>query len=352
MLIALSGRAIRYHTGGNSTYARALHDGLLEKRVNTRVLPSSRNPLANLLLENFAPVALSSRESVIHYTADTGLVRRFGNSAVVTTVHGIASLHVVTGRTAAQENIWRARVQAAISNSDLVVTVSETSKKDIVECFGVEPSRIISIHHGIEPKYFRSEKMSGDAQVLQQLLSLNGKPFALFVGNIEERKNVSNLVRAFQSEEVKSLGIRLVVAGKPAWNSESIVSELKAADNVIFLGMVSEEVKLLLLRSTACFIFPSRYEGFGFPILEAMASGAMVLTSDGGSLAEIKGPARTLEDISTAGIVSSVLKVFSNPSTEAELMEGQAWARGFSWENSVQAHIEVYADALEIARRR
>lgn len=78
----------------------------------------------------------------------------------------------------------------------------------------------------------------------------------------------------------------------------------------------------------------------------------MVLTSDGGSLAEIKGPARTLEDISTAGIVSSVLKVFSNPSTEAELMEGQAWARGFSWENSVQAHIEVYADALEIARRR
>ena len=154
--VILSGRAISNETGGNTTYARNLYSGLQKLQVPVRLIPSYQKPILNLLSENLYPLRVSVKNSLIHYTADTGLLFKVRQVPTVTTVHGLASLHVRTGRSASQESVWRYRVSQAIKMSDHIITVSDTSKNDLVSHFGISPEIISVIYHGISSAYFDS----------------------------------------------------------------------------------------------------------------------------------------------------------------------------------------------------
>lgn len=219
--------------------------------------------------------------------------------------------------------------------TDALITVSESSGETLQEVFGVAASKIHIIPHGIDNELF-SKPTTGTEVVRQQLPN----EYLLYLGNIEPRKNLIPLVDA-----VDKLKIPLVIAGRAAWNSEEIERRIALSPNTIRLGFVSNEDRVFLLQNCKAFIFPSLYEGFGFPVLEAMAAGAPVLATRRGSLRDVAGPAGHIKDVTSEAIAEALEQYLGDEQWLASVIpEGKAWAKTFTWENSVSAHARLYQE--------
>ncbi|MGK9219624.1 MULTISPECIES: glycosyltransferase family 4 protein [unclassified Microbacterium] len=278
---------------------------------------------------------------VLHYVADTGPLVRTRRPSVVT-VHGVASRWISVARSRKQEMLWRTRVQRAVDSTDQVITVSNSSAADVQEVFGVETGRLTTIEHGID-----LERFSRRARLSEEIASKLPERFALYLGNIEPRKNLVELVAAFASPEVRSMGVKLVIAGKPAWNSEDSMRAIATSPDVVRLGFVSDSDRTALMQRCEVFVFPSLYEGFGFPVVEALAAGAVVVTSERGSLAEVAGPSIRFEGLERDALAAGVVRALSDSSARRRCVDqGAQWASRFTWEVSVAKHIEVYRKAL------
>lgn len=338
MRIAMPGRIVNRHVGGNTTYARRVAAGLKERGHDVVTMPSGPRPEITLLRETAYGLNLVHKGTVCHYVADTGPLVHTCLPSVVT-VHGIASRWTKVARTARQEAVWRYRVKRAIASTDALITVSHSSARDVSAEFGVEESLIHVIPHGIDVDRFAAPtplSANTDTWSLPQ-------EFVLYLGNIEPRKNIDNLVQAFQSDELRSLGLPLVIAGKPAWNYSETMREIESAHNVIHLGFVSDQDRVALMQRCSLFVFPSHYEGFGFPVLEAMAAGAVVACSSRGSLEEVAGPAIRMEDLTAEGVAATIHRALVDEDARARCKDkGSSWTQEFSWENSISEHIDVY----------
>jgi glycosyltransferase involved in cell wall biosynthesis len=255
------------------------------------------------------------------------------------TVHGVASRWIKVARNAAQEAVWRGRVRRAVAATDELVTVSRSSVADIVDVFGVDGARVHVIPHGVDHVLYRPDLVDGAAL---RRLGVPVGPYLLYVGNIEPRKNLVELVAA-----VRGRGLpRLVVAGRPAWNAAESMRAIVASDRVTYLGFVSECDKVALLRGCVALVFPSLYEGFGLPVVEALATGVPVICSDRGSLADVAGPAWRLADTGRDAIRQGVGEALGDGRWLAQVVgDGPAWAARFTWERSVDRHRKVYAQA-------
>lgn len=336
MKILFPDRIINRHVGGNTTYARELQAGLTSRGIETGTIPSGPHPLATMFIETLWGL-IPRASSVLHYSADTGPLLQSRVPSVVT-VHGVASRWTSVARSPRQEGQWRFRVRKAIECSDEVITVSESSADDISEVFGISRDSIRVIHHGIDSAAFATP-----ASLSVDVSAKMPENFALYLGNIEPRKNILELVRAFQTSEMKSLGLHLVIAGRPAWNFDETMRAIEAARNVTYLGFVNDGDRIALMQKCSIFVFPSLYEGFGFPVLEAMAAGAPVATSREGSLAEVAGPAWEFESLNAAGIAQGLLDALSDEAWRtAAKLKGRAWASQFTWARSIDSHVEAY----------
>lgn len=345
MKVYFPGRILERHVGGNTTYTRKIAEGLSSKGVGVGVLPYSRSAVITMMKETLAPLKLERVGSVVHYSADTGPLFRVGRVPSVVTVHGVASRWISTARNSRQEAVWRARVQRAILSTQRIITVSNSSAEDVSEVFGVDRSKISVIPHGIDVDKFSRERSLSDS-----LKSVIPDEFILYVGNIEPRKNLQPLLAAVESAEFKALGLPLVIAGKPAWNFDVLMQEIDAAKNVIHVGFVSEEDKVALMQGAKLFVFPSLYEGFGFPVLEAMASGTAVLTSERGSLKEVGGPSLKLpsDSLDRECILKGLMDSLSDTARlRLSSKEGREWVSRFSWDASVSAHMKIYRELVQ-----
>ncbi|WP_230304518.1 MULTISPECIES: glycosyltransferase family 4 protein [unclassified Rhodococcus (in: high G+C Gram-positive bacteria)] len=295
------------------------------------------------MIETHAGLRHRIEGDAVHYLADTGPLVRTRSPSVVT-VHGIASLHARGIRNVRQEKVWRTRVAAAIRNTDAVITVSKSSANDICEVFDVPFEKIDVIPHGVA-----LSDPCRPVEIAADILGSRARDgYVLYLGNIEPRKNIIELVRAFSRPQVASLGLPLVIAGKPAWNAEAAMQEIQNAANVIYLGFVEDDQKDVLLRNASLFVFPSLYEGFGFPVLEALSVGTPTLTSRRGSLAEVAGPARTLEGLDADAIAFGIVAALDDEDyRESVRVDGPNWAANFSWENSALQHVDVYRRILK-----
>jgi glycosyltransferase involved in cell wall biosynthesis len=338
MKIVMSGRILDRNVGGNTTYAREIATRLSEHGATVERLAAGRNPIATMIAETRDARRVRS-QSVVHFVADTGPLLAPRIPSVVT-VHGVASRWISTARSLSQELVWRARVGAAIKICDRVITVSESSADDISSVFSLDRNRISVIPHGLD-----GSKFDGEPRLSPEVRSKLPNEFILYVGNIEPRKNLIELVQAV--EDNLSLPL-LVIAGKPAWNYAKSMDAIRNAKRTIYLGFVSDSDRAALMTFCTAFVFPSLYEGFGFPVLEAMAAGAPVITTDRGSLKEVAGPSWILPSVDRESISHGIESALNDRAWMSQVGgSGRDWAKRFSWDESVSQHVEIYRELLQ-----
>ncbi|MEX1127218.1 MAG: glycosyltransferase family 1 protein [Vicinamibacterales bacterium] len=247
----------------------------------------------------------------------------------------------------ARSSLWIATHRAS-----RVLTVSETSKRDILRYFRVPESRIDVIYNAIDERLGEAPSEAELAEVRERY-QLND-PFVLYTGNIKPHKNLERLIEAFHAlrrggglDQVKLLIIGDEISKYPALRRA--VHRYKLHKHVRFFGFVPDKTLASLYRLASVFVFPSLYEGFGLPPLEAMAAGTPVITSNVSSLPEVVGNAAILIDpYEPESIAEAMRRVLTDAPLREELREkGLARVKQFSWERSVQRVRQIYTEVIE-----
>ena len=214
---------------------------------------------------------------------------------MVLTVHDIALMIHPTWGKWYNSLIQNTLARNSIRRADQIISVSKSTKRDLVKRLKVQPEKIRGIYEG------RNELASYTPQQEREVLAKVGKPYLLYIGTLEPRKNVASIVRAFdlmKRDEAYS-DYRLVLAGGLGWNYKEILKVIDESPNredIIRPGYVSAEEKSILLHHARVFLFPSFYEGFGIPVVEAISAGVPVITARNSSLPEAAGPAESYVD--------------------------------------------------------
>ena len=240
----------------------------------------------------------------------------------------------------------RAQMWTAAHRSDCILTVSDASKRDILHLFNIPPEKIVVVYNAIDAHFSVTPHPDAVARVRERY-QLDHR-FLLYVGNIKPHKNLVRLIEAFSElrtgdlEDLKLLIIGDEISKLPALRHA--VHRHKLHKHVRFLGYVPDDQLAVLYRLAAVFVFPSLYEGFGLPPLEAMASGTPVVVSNVSSLPEVVGDAAVLVDPHDIdSIVDGLRCVLTNPARADDMRrKGLERSREFSWERSVARTLEVY----------
>jgi glycosyltransferase involved in cell wall biosynthesis len=244
----------------------------------------------------------------------------------------------------------RATMWAAAHKADRILTVSEQSKRDILKFFDVRPEKVVVTPNAIDGR-FDAEPTLEEIRQTRERYQLS-YPYILYVGNIKPHKNLERLIEAFHY--VRSQGrpeLELLIIGDEISRLQALrraVHKYNLHRYVRFHGYVADKTLAVLYRLASVFVFPSLYEGFGLPPLEAMASGTPVVTSNVSSLPEVVGDAAVLVDpYSADAIAGGILKVLHSSHLRSELRErGFARVREYSWDRSVRKVREVYGEVI------
>ncbi|RME45048.1 MAG: glycosyltransferase family 1 protein [Chloroflexi bacterium] len=268
----------------------------------------------------------------------------------VVTVHDLIPIVLPAYRGSALVRAYTRLVAAGARRADAVIADSEHSKRDIVTHLRIDPQQVFVIPLAVGPE-FRPAPAESVAQVRRQY-SLPPR-YVLYLGGFDQRKNVGTLLRAFaelRTGALRGSDLRLVVAGRlPARDTsfapdpQRLASELGIEDAVIFPGWIEEDDKPALYTGAELFVFPSRYEGFGLPVLEAMACGTPVVTSNTSSLPEIVGDAGlTLDPNDASTLAEGMWQVLRDPDRRQAMREaGLRQAGRFSWHRTARATLDV-----------
>lgn len=237
--------------------------------------------------------------------------------------------------------LWTATHQA-----DRIITVSEASKRDILQYFRVPPEKIEVIYNGIDERYWTAP-CEEEIERVRFRYQLND-PFILYAGNIKPHKNLERLIDAYHLLHRQGFDqLKLLIIGDEISKYATLrraVHRYKLHKHVRFLGFVPDQTLAALYRLAAVFVFPSLYEGFGLPPLEAMASGTPVVTSNVSSLPEVAGDAALLIDPYDAEAIAGAIRlVLTDERLRDDLRaRGLARARLFSWANAVERICAIY----------
>jgi glycosyltransferase involved in cell wall biosynthesis len=246
----------------------------------------------------------------------------------VTTFH---DLFVMTGEYSTPE--FRERftklAREAASNSDLIITVSQFTATQVHHLLNVDRSRLRVVHHGVR---------------LPSIRNTSREPIVLHVGAIQKRKNIARLIEAFRSLPQQW---RLILAGSAGYGCEEMLSV--AGERVQVTGYVTDEQLAQLYQRASIFAFPSLDEGFGMPVLEAMAHGIPVIASNSSALPEVCGDAALLVDpVRTDQIAAELLRLATEPNLRNDFStRGLARASQFSWTAAVEKTWGVYRELLD-----
>ena len=244
----------------------------------------------------------------------------------------------------------RASLWAATHKAQRILTVSEASKRDILRYFRIPEQKIDVIPNAIDER-FNAPPSADEIERVKERYQLND-PFVLYAGNIKPHKNLERLIEAFHMFRRPGLEhVKLLIIGDEISKYATLrraVHRLKLHKHVRFFGFVPHETLAVLYRLAAVFVFPSLYEGFGLPPLEAMASGAPVITSNVSSLPEVVGDAALLIDpYRPESIAEAIGRVLTDDALRLQLKErGLIRARHFSWDRSVRRVHEIYGEVL------
>lgn len=278
-----------------------------------------------------------------NYTIPTGV-----SGKRITIVHDMAFL-AYPETVAKRTRRWLGRyLKKYCQRADIIVTVSEFSRQEIHRYLEVPLEKIRVVYNGVELGHYRP-RPEEEIRAVQERFGIAGS-YILYLGTLEPRKNIETLIKAYQAlrQEVNSAP-QLVLAGKKGWMYDSIfglIKKYELTDDVVFTGYVDEDEVPALMSGAEMFVFPSLYEGFGIPPLEAMACGTPVVTSDCSSLPEVVGKAGIMVPPTNVQRLAQAMKNLLTDREKREdlVAEGLRQAARFTWERSAQALIEIYQE--------
>ncbi|MFT5874315.1 MAG: glycosyltransferase involved in cell wall biosynthesis [Clostridium sp.] len=271
---------------------------------------------------------------------------------VITTIHDMT--YTIYPEMVEEKTMKRIKkgIEYSVKRADKIITVSESSKKDIVEFLGVDEKKIEVVYNGVEYERFSASYTKEQQFTVKNKYSIPEK-YILYMGTLEPRKNIESIISAFSklivNNNIYSEEIKLVIAGKKGWLYESIfklVQKLSLENKVVFTDYIEEEDKPLIYNMASIFIFPSIYEGFGIPVIEAMASSVPVITSTTSSLPEVAGDAAILVNPKDIDSMAKAMKqVLEDKDIRQSMIEkGHTQAKKFNWENSAEKLLSIYTD--------
>jgi len=275
----------------------------------------------------------------------------------VVTIHDMANLLFPEGGSDFHMQLRRYRFRRGLERAARVVAVSDITKRDVENLMGVRPNRIRRVYNAPDPGFLEHDRPSGpeEHQLIMERYQI-GYPFLLYAGSIRPHKNIPRLVEAFAVVRGQLAAhpvykdLRLVIIGDnisqyPAVRQAVIKSRVEHV--VRFLGFVPFETLRCFYESAAAFVFPSRYEGFGLPPLEAMACGTPVVTSNVSSLPEVVGDAAVLVNPANVfDIARGIRDALLDEALRTELIRrGREQASRFSWERTARQMLEIYQEA-------
>lgn len=310
-----------------------------QKNIVTRYIPLTRFwTQARLALE-----CLINPPEILFVPAHTIPVIRWPKVKTIVTIHDLGAEFLAEHHQFPHKLYLNWSTKYVAKHATHIIAVSESTKKDLMKQFKVSSKRITVVHEAVNTDlFFPREKF--EVENVKKEFGLT-KPYLLFVGTIQPRKNLLSLIEAFS--KIKNTNLDLVLVGKPGWLYEDIYQAPKkfgVEQQVKFLGYVAEEKLPALYSGAEIFVYPSLYEGFGLPLLEAMACGLSVLTSNTTSMPEVSGGKAVLVNPKKVDeIANGIFQLLKNPTKRANMREsGINWVQNFTWEKTASETIAVF----------
>jgi glycosyltransferase involved in cell wall biosynthesis len=265
----------------------------------------------------------------------------------IVTAHDITPLLLPDAFRLGRPLIYKLLTVKTLQNADKIIAVSYSTKRDLLKHLNIQDDRVEVIYEGVDHEKYR---VLPDAEVqdIKERYGLDS-PFILYVGTLEPRKNIPNLIKAFSKLNKGVNKYKLVIVGKKGWKYDEIyktVEELDIKRDVIFTGYVLSEDLPKLYNAASLFVYPSLYEGFGLPPLEAMACGTPVITSNTSSLPEVVGNAGIMVNpYNVDDLAEAMREVLTNEGLRQDMIgKGLERAKLFNWEKTAADTLRVYRE--------
>jgi len=269
-----------------------------------------------------------------------------GNGKAVVTIHDLAFMRYPQFAEDRNVHYLNKHIRRTAERADAIITVSRFSAAEACNYLNVPEAKVFPIHHGIDPRFRRPP-----AEMILKTRDTLGlqRPYLLTVGTVEPRKNIPHLVQVF--EAMTDFDGDLVIAGGNGWKVEPILARIASsprAASIKRLGYTGDDILPALYAGAEAFVLPSFYEGFGFPPVEAMACGTPVVSSTGGSLAEVLGDGAVLLDHDEVEgwltAIRQVLQVFEL--RKALIARGHQTAAGYTWQATARQTLDVFRQVI------
>ena len=335
-----------------------IHADLKLSESSAHVAPNSIKHLIRSILGSFEPVvrvyqkqhdlreskALKPYKNVVYHGPNFYLPKHEG--PCLTTFHDLSVFKYPEFHPQARCNYMATELTKALKRADVIITDSNYTRDEVIDYSGFDPSRVLAIPLASSEEF--KPRTENECQETLHRFQLTYKSYVLYAGTVEPRKNLHSLLDAYESlPEKLRLHTPLVVAGYKGWRSEDVHERLKkahAAGWAKYLGFVSANDLPILFSAAKSFVYPSVYEGFGLPVLEALASGVPVVCSDATSLPEVAGGCALMCDHADVDALAQLL----TKSLEDEVWRRSAMTKGlqqaatFSWQKTVHKTLDAY----------
>jgi len=286
----------------------------------------------------------------VFYSPDFLLLPTRRATRTALTVHDFSFLHYPEYFVPKLVQYLNQTVPRSVDRADLVLADSQATRADLIAHLGTSPDKVQVLYGGVDAR-FRPEQEPGERERLESRYGIGERPYIFSVGTIQPRKNYIRLIRAFakldRSHSHRFADLELLIAGGQGWLYQDIFAEAdKHGDRVRILGFVDDVDLPALYRNATLFAFPSLYEGFGFPVLEAMACGVPVISSNASSLPEVAGDAALLVDpLDVDSLIDAMARALDDEDFYQEMiLRGIAQAAQFTWERAARQLLTAFND--------
>ena len=363
--VGIDGHMIGDHSGGNESFYTNI---LLSMKVPPQI------KIYLFLKKGIESARFENKFNIIYFEEESAFKRNFielpklckklrldvlhtqyfipfnRSCKVVCTIHDICFEHYRNIFTKKEYLRQKLLIPYAARKSEIIYTVSQHAKNDIISHYKVDPKKVIVTYNAVNADFRKLNESELAENDLRDTFGIGSSRYILSVGNLQPRKNLPRLIRAFTKYQKNNRDVKLVIVGKKAWMFDSILKEAcENSDGIIFTDYVSNKDLVRLYNAADSFIYPSFFEGFGIPPLEAIACGKPVAVANVTSLPEVVGDAGIYFDpFSEEEIENAIQQLLSNDVLREKLKKNQEkQVQKFSWNDTSKKLVDSYLGLFE-----